>query len=175
MCAAVYSTKQTRSHKYTRLDLDHRSVLEILQKATQKHYNCLKEIRDDDLSLQFDKVYELVKSFIQTALILMLLLSCISLFILHGIDLGRDSLQLVSKIVHIVYNYIWLLSILDVTYSSLGALLIGLTSFPSWYRNDTDTSSFVGVEKQRVTRMLDSKLKMKSSSSLPEAEYICLP
>ena len=129
--AAVIPSNKQDSHKYTRLDLDHRSVLEILQKATQKHYNCLKEIRDDDLSLQFDKVYELMKSFTHTALIIMLFLSCISLFILHRIDLGRDSLQFVSKIIYIVYNYTRLSSILDVTYSSLGALLIGLTSFPS--------------------------------------------
>ena len=43
-------------YSYT-LDLDHRTILEVLEKTAQKHYNGLKEAGNDNLLFQFQQIY----------------------------------------------------------------------------------------------------------------------
>lgn len=97
------SRKQLNANKHPS-QLNHIPILNELQQAAHKHHNRFKHGRENHLVLQLLQIYSSPRHSSLTRLVVVLLLSSVTLLILHGVDFSSNRLQLVRQVVHITYS-----------------------------------------------------------------------
>ena len=97
------SRKQLNANKHPS-QLNHIPILNELQQAAHKHHNRFKHGRENHLVLQLLQIYLSSRHSSLTSLVVVLLLSRVTLLVLHGVDFGGNRLQLVCQVVHIGYS-----------------------------------------------------------------------
>ena len=88
------SRKQLNANKHPS-QLNHIPILNELQQAAYKHHNRFKHGRENHLVLQLLQIYFSPRHSSLTRLIVVLLLSRVTLLILHGVDFSSNRLQLI--------------------------------------------------------------------------------
>ena len=88
------SRKQLNANKHPS-QLNHIPILNELQQAAHKHHNRFKHGRENHLVLQLLQIYSSPRHSSLTRLIVVLLLSRVTLLILHGVDFSSNRLQLI--------------------------------------------------------------------------------
>ena len=97
------SRKQLNANKHPS-QLNHIPILNELQQAAHKHHNRFKHGRENHLVLQLLQIYFSPRHSSLTRLVVVLLLSRVTLLVLHGVDFSGNRLQLVRQVVHITYS-----------------------------------------------------------------------
>ena len=97
------SRKQLNANKHPS-QLNHIPILNELQQAAHKHHNRFKHGRENHLVLQLLQIYSSPRHSSLTRLVVVLLLSRVTLLVLHGVDFSGNRLQLVRQVVHITYS-----------------------------------------------------------------------